>query len=168
VDADDADEPVPRLPRSRGFKLSRPQMVRIAITAVLLVMIVMIQKPCADTVSSFVTSFGDEGSAATPMPRPGTVDQPTGSDVGSAGDYETLPEHMTQADYQALVERQKAKQAAKRPGQEAGTLRSMTRGRAAAQGSGSAAPAGSGSAGRATPSPLTACRSRPRSPCRSS
>jgi hypothetical protein len=113
---------VPKLPRSRGLKLSRPQLIRIALTSLLLVLIVVIQKPCANTVSTFVTSFGDEGSGGTAMPKPGTVDQQQpASDLGSASDYETIPENMTEADYKAMVERQKAKQAAKRAGSGSGS-----------------------------------------------
>ena len=112
---DEVGEPVPRLPRSRGFRLSRPQLVRIVLTGLLLVMLIVIQKPCADSVSSFVTGFGDDGSAKPAMPTPGTVDQPAARpEVGSAADYERVPDHMTEADYKAMVERQKAKQAAKR------------------------------------------------------
>lgn len=116
AEADDDD--VPKLPRSRGLKLSRPQLIRIVLTGLLLALVVVIQKPCADTVSTFVTSFGDEGSATTAMPKPGTVDQQQqpASDVGSASDYEKIPDNMTEADYKAMVERQKAKQAAKRAG----------------------------------------------------
>jgi hypothetical protein len=103
------DEPVPRLPRSRGFKLSTPQLVRIALTAALLVLIIAVQRPCADSMSRFVTSFGDEGSAAGRMPRPGEVEPPSGR--GSAGDYESLRPDMTPAELKAAIERSKAKAA---------------------------------------------------------
>jgi hypothetical protein len=103
------DEPVPRLPRTRGFKLSTPQLVRIALTAALLALIIAVQRPCADSMSRFVTSFGDEGSAAGRMPRPGEVEPPSG--IGSAGDYETLRPDMTPAEIKAAMERSKAKAA---------------------------------------------------------
>jgi hypothetical protein len=105
------DEPVPRLPRTRGFKLSGPQLVRIGLTGALLALIIVSQRPCADAVSNFVTGFGDEGSgSATPtMPRPGAVDQPSGR--GSATDYEQLRPDMTEAEIKAAIERSKAKAA---------------------------------------------------------
>jgi len=43
------------------------------------------QRPCASSVSTFVTGFGsagDRGSAAVVLPRPGTIDVP-GSAAGS-------------------------------------------------------------------------------------
>ena len=83
-EADAADEAVPRLPRGRGIRLSRPELVRVAGLAILLGILLVTQRPCATAVSKFVTSFGDQGSAAAAMPRPGTIDL-TGEDPGSAG-----------------------------------------------------------------------------------
>ena len=100
---------VPKLPRGRGLRLSRPQMVRIAGTLLLLVFLIAMQRPCADAVSKFVTGFGDEGSQAVKMPRPGAVDQPT--ERGSAADYEQLRPGMTEAEIKAAIERSKAKAA---------------------------------------------------------
>ena len=101
------DEPVPRLPRTRGFKLSGPQLVRIGLTVGLLVLVIAVQRPCADSVSKFVTGFGEDGSATTKMPKPGAVDQPSGR--GSATDYEQLRPDMTEAEIKAAIERSKAK-----------------------------------------------------------
>ena len=133
-----ADEPVPRLPRTRGFKLSTPQLVRIGLTGALLVLIVAVQRPCADSISKFVTGFGEGGSAAASMPRPGTVDQPGGP--GSAGDYVQLRPDMTEVELKAAIERAKAK-AAERAGSAAGsaTAGSAATGSAATS-AGSAAP----------------------------
>lgn len=103
------DEPVPRLPRTRGFRLSGPQLVRVGLTGGLLVLVIAIQRPCADSVSTFVTGFGEEGSANPRMPRPGAVDQP--SERGSAADYEQLRPDMTEAEIKAAIERSKAKAA---------------------------------------------------------
>ena len=71
---DNAAEPVPRIPRAaaRGFRPSTGQLFKVAITAGLLVMIVVVQRPCADSVSGFVTSFdktGSQGSANTAIPK---------------------------------------------------------------------------------------------------
>jgi len=79
-----ADDAVPRLPRGRGIRLSRPELLRIAGLAILLVFLIVTQRPCASAVSKFVTSFGDQGSAAAAMPRPGTID-PTGEAPRPAG-----------------------------------------------------------------------------------
>ncbi|MBP9086945.1 MAG: hypothetical protein KBG15_12560 [Kofleriaceae bacterium] len=58
---------VPRIPRGRGIRLSSPQVFRILMTIALLVAVVAMQKPCADSVSHFVTSFeSGRGSARAP------------------------------------------------------------------------------------------------------
>jgi hypothetical protein len=117
---------VPKLPRGRGLRLSRPQMVRIAGTLLLLVFLIAMQRPCADAVSKFVTGFGDEGSAAAQMPKPGNVDVPaaadgSGSARGSAGPgpgsgdrddrYEHLRPDMTEDEIKAVIERARLKAA---------------------------------------------------------
>jgi hypothetical protein len=130
------DVPVPRLPRGRGIRLSRPQLVRIAGTVFLLVFLLVVQRPCANAVSTFVTGFGsagDRGSAAALMPRPGTMDVPPGAGTagGSAGgsqvrsgsgsaagpdtldldQYEHLRPGMTDEEVQAVIERARRKAA---------------------------------------------------------
>jgi hypothetical protein len=132
------DDDVPRLPRGRGLRLSRPQLVRIAGTVVFLVFLLMMQRPCANSLSKFVTGFGssgDRGSAAAVMPRPGTIDVPAGSGgsassgggsagsdggSGSAGaaagsdapgleQYEHLRPGMTEDEVRAVIERARVK-----------------------------------------------------------
>jgi hypothetical protein len=112
------DDEVPKLPRGRGLRLSRTQLARIAMTLALLVLLVMTQRPCADAVSSFVTGFGDQGSAGAVMPRPDNVDLPQGSaSAGSgsaAGDidhYERLRPGMSDDEIKGAIERAKAKAA---------------------------------------------------------
>lgn len=128
--ADPAAEPataddVPRLPRGRGLRLSGPQLVRIAGTVCLLVFLIVVQRPCANAVSTFVTSFGssaDRGSAAAAMPRPGTVDVSQGSgSAGAAGSgaagsqglrldqYERLRPGMTDDEVKAVIDRARRK-----------------------------------------------------------
>jgi hypothetical protein len=121
-----AGDPVPRLPRGRGLRLSRPELVRVVGLAALLVFLIVIQRPCANAVSRFVTGFGDQGSAAAAMPRPGTIDLPAsaasaGSAAGSgaagaapgASDdldrYEHLRPGMTDAEVKAVIDRARAK-----------------------------------------------------------
>jgi hypothetical protein len=78
-------------------------------TGALLAMIIVARRPCADSVSNFVTDFDKTGggSASTHMPKPGTVDEP--SNVGSANDYEKLSGDMSEAEIKAAIERAKAK-----------------------------------------------------------
>ena len=54
---DAPDDDVPKLPRGRGLRLSRPQMVRIAGTLLLLVFLIVVQHPCADAVSKLVDRY---------------------------------------------------------------------------------------------------------------
>lgn len=123
--APDAD--VPRLPRGRGLRLSRPLLVRIAGTVALLVFLIVMQRPCADSISRFVTGFGssgDHGSAAAVMPRPGTIDLPgsaagpgSAASAGAATDaldlerYEHLRPGMTDDEIKAVIERARVKAA---------------------------------------------------------
>ncbi len=105
-----ADDEVPKLPRGRGMKLDRAMLVRIALTGLLLAMLVLSTRHCANATSSFVMGFGDDGSAADKMPKPGTVDVPR-QGPGSAADYELIKPGMTEAEIKAAIERQKQKQA---------------------------------------------------------
>jgi hypothetical protein len=117
-----AEDAVPKLPRGRGLRLSRPQLVRIIGTLFLLIFLVTMQRPCATAVSGFVTGFGDRGSAATVMPRPGTVDVPaagsaapgdagSGNAVPGLDQYEHLRPGMTEAELKAVIERARVKAA---------------------------------------------------------
>ena|ERR1051325_7498913 len=95
------DEDVPKLPRGRGIRLSRPELFRIAMTLIVLVAVILFTKPCAHAVSSFVTSFDNSKSAKKKCDgyvklTPGMTDEQTraaiekakadcgGSGVGSA------------------------------------------------------------------------------------
>jgi hypothetical protein len=133
----DDDEPVPRLPRTAGFKISTAALVRIAMTGAVLAMIVVVRRPCADSVSSFVTDMDNTGSAGAQMPKPGNVDEP--STVGSAGDYETLRPDMTEAEIKATIERAKARSRG-RAGSSIGVDAGAGSATDAAAGSGSGAP----------------------------
>lgn len=53
------DDDVPRLPRGRGFRFSTNEIVRILVVATALVALIVLQKPCARSVSKFVTSFAE-------------------------------------------------------------------------------------------------------------
>jgi hypothetical protein len=103
------DEPVPRLPRGRGMRFSRPEVFRIVGLTALLAFLLVTGRPCADSVSRFVTSFGGSGSAAAPLPRPGTVDMPSGSAGSGLQDYESLRPGMSEAELKAAIERARAR-----------------------------------------------------------
>ncbi len=126
----DDDEPVPKIPYGRGLKLDKAMIFRILATLVLLVMIVVAARPCADATSKFVTDFDEKkGSASETMPKPGNVDK-----LGP--EYEMMGPNMTDEERKAAIERAKAKA----HGSGSGSAGSGS----ASAGSGSA---GSGSAG---------------------
>lgn len=96
------DEPVPKIPRGRGLKLSGPELLRIGMTLVTLIGVIVLARPCASSVSGFVMGMDGSGSAKS-MPKPGTVDQPQ--------QYEELKPNMTEAELKAAIERSKARNA---------------------------------------------------------
>jgi hypothetical protein len=104
----DGSEPVPKLPRGRGIKLSGPEMFRIALTLAMLVTVLLLTKPCATAVSKFVTNF-DQGSGSSAMPKPGNVDVPKpAADAAGSAYYEQLKPGMTDDEVRAAIERAKA------------------------------------------------------------
>jgi hypothetical protein len=96
------DEPVPKLPRGRGLKLSTPELLKIALTAATLVAVIVLAKPCGNAVSGFVMGFEQgSGSAAAQMPKPSNVKEPE--------QYEVLRPGMTEEETKAAIERAKAR-----------------------------------------------------------
>jgi hypothetical protein len=69
------DEPVPKLPRGRGLKLSGPQIVRIFMTLCALVGVIVLARPCASSVSNFVMGYS-QGSDTAKLPKPDNVAGP--------------------------------------------------------------------------------------------
>ena len=124
-----SDEPVPRLPRGKGIKLSGPEMFRILLTAGMLVALLVLAKPCGDAVSGFVMRF-DNGSASKEMPKPGKVDPPPPARPEPRGVL--IRADMTDEEKRAAIEQ--ARQEAKAAGSGSG----------AGSGSAAAAAAGSG------------------------
>jgi len=97
-DADPDDEPVPRLPRGRGMKLSVPMIIRIVVVAVSLIALIVLAKPCSKAVSNFVVGFGNPDAAvrlpdAAPAPIEGTM----------------LRSDMTPEEIKAAVEKEQAR-----------------------------------------------------------
>jgi len=105
------DEPVPKLPRGRGIRLTGPEVFRVLITGAMLVAVLVLAKPCGDAVSHFVMGFDNSGSGkGSAMPKPGTVDLPGSAALpGSAGDYVELHPGMTDEQVQQAIEQAKAK-----------------------------------------------------------
>ncbi len=65
-----ADDDVPRLPRGRGLHLSLAQIVRIAMVAVALVALIVLQKPCARSMGRFVAYFGQVDAGVVRVDAP--------------------------------------------------------------------------------------------------
>ena len=76
MSTDAPEEPVPKLPRGRGIKLTGPEVVRVVMTLAMLVAIIVLAKPCGDAVSRFVMRFDNGSSAGSQMPKPNNVTAP--------------------------------------------------------------------------------------------
>ena len=113
-------DPVPRLPRGKGLALSGAAMMRIGITAIALVALLVLQRPCSKAVGQFVTAFGSQpssGSAApaagelAPAPGPAAAPaaptpRPAGAPVSrDPADYEVLSPSMTDDELRSAIER---------------------------------------------------------------
>ena len=112
TDGERDSEPVPKLPRGRGLKLTGPEIFRILITGAMLVAVLVLAKPCGNAMSNFVMGFDNNGSAkGSALPRPGTVDLPGSAAElpGSAGDYVELHPGMTDEQVQQAIDQAKAK-----------------------------------------------------------
>ena len=94
---------MPKLPRGRGLKLSKPELIRIAMLLLALIGVIMLTGPCARSVSNFVMGFDKDNAAAR---KPGTVDVPKQPEH-----YEQLKPGMSEAEIKAAIERSKARSA---------------------------------------------------------
>lgn len=90
------DDDVPRLPRGRGLTLPFGQVLRIAVVAVALVALIVLQRPCSRSVSRFVMEFAPQDAAVAPQPIPQGVHIRT---------------DMTPAEIEAAIARAKAEAA---------------------------------------------------------
>jgi len=135
VSKEPESEPVIKLPRGRGLRLSGPELFRIALTVAMLIAVVVLTKPCSNAVSTFVMGMDGSGQSAA-VRKPGTVEPPphpvSGSgrtpvgaalptDEGEDPDddfvspaklddrFERLRPGMTEAEVRSAVERAKAK-----------------------------------------------------------
>jgi hypothetical protein len=104
------EEPVPKLPRGRGLRLTGPEVFRILITTAMLIAVLVLAKPCGNAMSNFVMGFDNGSNKGSAMPKPGTVDLPGSAALpGSAGDYVELHPGMTDEQVQQAIEQAKAK-----------------------------------------------------------
>jgi hypothetical protein len=101
-----AADDVPKLPRGRGLKYSRPELFRVALLVITLVGVVLMARPCANAMTDFVMGFEEQDRAKT-MPRPGTVDRPA-----EPQQFEQLSPDMSEEEIKAAIERSKARSAA--------------------------------------------------------
>jgi hypothetical protein len=87
------DPDVPRLPRGKGFKLSLGEMLRIGMTATMLIAVIVLAQPCADAVGTFVGNF--DPPDARPAAPPPTPKLPPGGYVHLTSDM--TPQQIEQA-----------------------------------------------------------------------
>lgn len=109
VSDSDGEEPVPKLPRGRGLKFSRPEIFRILMTLVALVGIIVLARPCASSVSNFVMGYSQGSDTASKLPKPGV--EPPAPAPDELDKYEHLRPGMTDEEVKATIERAKAKNA---------------------------------------------------------
>jgi hypothetical protein len=99
------DDVVPKLPRGKGLRLSAGHLLKLGMTAGVLVMLVFMRRPCADNVANVVIDLDQPGSAARSMPRPGNVELP--ADSPDDEDFVLITPGMTEDEVKAAVERQR-------------------------------------------------------------
>jgi hypothetical protein len=129
------DDDVPRLPRGRGITLSRPQLIKIAFTAALLVAVIVLTKPCAEATGKFVGGFDnpDAAPASPTITRPDQLDVP-----GSSGVYVDL-KGLTPEQQEAAIAKAR-KEAEEKLRGSAGSGSSTSTSSGSGSGSGSSAP----------------------------
>nr|HEX4315462.1 hypothetical protein [Kofleriaceae bacterium] len=71
------EDQVPKIPFAKGMRLSVREMIRIVMVAAMLVVVVVMQKPCGDAVSRFVSGFDDPNAdqPAVEMPKPDNLER---------------------------------------------------------------------------------------------
>jgi hypothetical protein len=88
-------------------------MFRILLTGAMLVVVLILAKPCANAVSGFVMGMDKQGSgSAAKHAGSGSAVAPSMSGLpGSAGDYVELHPGMTDDEVKQAIEKAKAKRA---------------------------------------------------------
>ena len=136
IETDDVGGDVPRLPRGKGLSLTGPAMFKVLVTAALLVMVIVLQKPCANAAGKMFSNFDPPDAAPDEkaIPTPDQLDVP-----GSSGVYIPIGE-MTPDEVKAAVEKGRKEAAEKAAAEKAGS------GSGSGGGGGSGSGSGSGSA----------------------
>lgn len=115
------DTQVPRLPRGRGIRLSFPEILRILMVAVLLIAVITLREPCADSVGVFIEAFeppAQVGGPAAPGSTPASgAAEPTPAAAGDtdefpADEYIHLPTDLSEAELRERLEALQADKAA--------------------------------------------------------
>jgi hypothetical protein len=122
-------EPVPKLPRGRGFRLTGPEVFRILITLAMLIAVLVLAKPCGNAMSNFVMGFdnGNGSARGSAIPHPGTVEAPGSAAMpDNTGDYVELHPGMTDEQVQQAIDQAKAKAKARQHAGSAGSAASST------------------------------------------
>jgi len=133
----------PRLPRGGGGWLRGPQLIKIGATATLLVVVIVLRKPCSEATSKFVSDFdgSDARLAETLVPVP-AEDQAKAIDA--LGGSELIPlAGKTEAEIAAAIAAARAKAAGS--GSGSGPASGFGSGSGLGSGSGSGSGFGSGS-----------------------
>ncbi len=108
------DDPVPRVPRSRGVSLRSGEIMRIIMFAALLVAVVAMRKPCSEGVASFMGQFDgpiDAGAAVDKTRHLAAPQLPEGTTyvrVGVDDDPETVKKKIEEAQARAEAARRDA------------------------------------------------------------
>ncbi len=95
---------IPKIPYARGLRLSGREIIRIAMLVSTLVLVLVMQKPCSQGISAFVTGF-DTGSAAPPPHAAPAA-------VGSNGELVHLKPGMTDEQMKQQIDSARAGSAA--------------------------------------------------------
>ena len=123
-------EPVIKLQRGRGLRLSGPELFRIAFTLAMLVAVAVLTKPCSSAVSTFVMGIDGPGQGSAAR-KPGTekpltkdasgivpqhdptwaTDDEHGAPNNLDDRFERLRPGMTESEVKSAIERAKAKAA---------------------------------------------------------
>lgn len=114
------EEEIPRVPRGKGLRFASGHLIRIGFTVAILVLLIVVQRSCADRVSNFVVDFDQPGSGSSIAPHPSTLElgpviDPAQRPHGSTDDYEVLGPNATEAEIAAAVERARARARANQP-----------------------------------------------------
>lgn len=94
------EPPVPKLPRGKGMSLTGPAIFRILVFGSLLVAVIVLQGPCAESIGRFFGSFD-------PPPADAGVEEQTPDPY--ADDYVRIGSDASEAEIREIFEQEKQK-----------------------------------------------------------